>query len=514
MYIIKNISCRVSDQIDLRNLINRKFGITLEQITKVETLRRSIDARKRNDLRYNFTLLAEFKGNIPASPDINEYENPRPYMVPDVTLSNANPFIIGSGPAGLFAALALVEKGFQPHIYERGESVEARNKTVHQFWVSGKLDLESNVQFGEGGAGTFSDGKLTSRSSDFYTNYILNQLIQFGAPKNILFDSLPHIGTDGLMRVVIGLRTYLEEKGCKFFWKSKLEDMEITDGKISSVTINGTTYNPEIVVLAIGNAARDTFRMLNEKITLSAKPFALGFRIEHRQEYINAAFYGDKAPIKLTGPATYRLTAKHAGKGIFSFCNCPGGEIVGAASQLGGVVTNGMSNSSRSGDFANSAIVTTVNENDFGTEPLAGMLFQEKIEQAAYNEEVPFAAPSQAAIDYVKNKLTSKPIRTTYHPGGYPLNLNDIFPQQVNDALKTGLRHFEKIKPNFMKYGKLVGPETRTSSPIRMERDRETFLATGISNLYPLGEGSGFAGGIVSSAADGYKAMQKIQDNN
>ncbi|MDP8203954.1 MAG: NAD(P)/FAD-dependent oxidoreductase, partial [Candidatus Tenebribacter mawsonii] len=421
-----------------------------------------------------------------------------------------HPFIIGAGPAGLFAALSLVEKGFKPYIFDRGETILHRAKKVNDFWKNGNLDENSNVQFGEGGAGTFSDGKLTSRTNDFYTTKIIDYLIKFGADTTIKYDALPHLGTDGLRNIVIDLREFLIAKGCKFFWNSKLENIEIKNNKVSEVTINEEKYLPEILVLAIGNSARDTFTMFKNKISMENKSFAVGFRIEHSQGFINNYFYGEKTDFSLTGPATYRLTAKYKEKGIYSFCMCPGGYIVAGSSQQNGLVLNGMSYKDRSNKFANSAIVATVNKSDFDEDILAGMKFQQQIEQECFRNDMPYLAPSQNALDFINKSTSNKLTQTSFLPGIFHKDLSNIFSNSVTDALKFGLMKFEKRIPGFLENGLLLAPETRTSSPVRLIRERDTFQANGISNLFPIGEGSGYAGGIISSATDGYKCCKQF----
>ncbi len=505
MYLIRNILIPIAKEIDLKKSISNKLRISAKNISNIKTIRRSIDARKKNFLKYNFTLIADIDFNIKCDHEIQKYFTPQPYIKGSIKLSDSHPFIIGAGPAGLFAALSLVEKGFQPHIYDRGETIDLRTKKVEKFWQKGILDENSNVQFGEGGAGTFSDGKLTSRTRDFYTNKIVEYLIKFGADESIKYDALPHLGTDGLRNIIINLRKFLIEKGCKFFWNSKLENIVIENNKVTKVTINKEKYSPEILVLAIGNSARDTFIMLKDRIKMENKSFAVGFRIEHSQEFINNAFYGENTDISITGPATYRLTTKYKDKGIYSFCMCPGGFIVAGSSEENKLVLNGMSYKDRNNKFANSAIVATVNKNDFGDDILAGMKFQQQIEQKCFDHSKPYFAPSQNADDFMKNSFSSDKKLTSFQPGVFQQDLNQVFSQSITDAIRFGLTKFNKRIPGFVENGFLLAPETRTSSPIRILRERETFQANGILNLFPIGEGSGYSGGIMSSAADGLK---------
>ncbi len=505
MYLIRNILVPVSKEIDLSKAISNKLKISAKHISNIKIIRRSIDARKRNLLKYNFTLIADIDVNFKLDNEVQKYSTPQPYINSSIKLSNSYPFIIGAGPAGLFAALSLVEKGFQPYIFDRGETIDIRAKKVEKFWQKGILDENSNVQFGEGGAGTFSDGKLTSRTREYYTDKIVDYLIKFGADESIRYDALPHLGTDGLRNIIVNLRKFLIEKGCKFFWNSRLENVEINNNKITEVTINKEKYSPEILILAIGNSARDTFTMLKDKIEMENKSFAVGFRIEHSQEFINNAFYGEKTDIKLTGPATYRLTAKHKDKGIYSFCMCPGGFIVAGSSEQKSLALNGMSYKDRNNTFANSAIVATVNNIDFGDDILAGMKFQQQIETKCFKHSKPYLAPSQNATDFMKNSISTDQKLTSFNPGTFQFDLNEIFSKNITESIKFGLIKFNRRVPGFIENGLLLAPETRTSSPVRLRRKRETYQARGVTNLFPIGEGSGYAGGIMSSAADGFK---------
>ncbi|MBT3756724.1 MAG: hypothetical protein HOK80_03765 [Candidatus Cloacimonetes bacterium] len=505
MYLIRNILVPVARDVNLNKAISNKLKISANKINNIKILRRSIDARKKNFLKYNLTLIADIDLNLKLDAELQEYSEPQSYIKDIIKLSNLNPFIIGAGPAGLFAALSLVENGFKPYIFDRGETIDLRAKKVEDFWNNGIFDENSNVQFGEGGAGTFSDGKLTSRTRDFYTNKVVDYLIKFGADASIRYDSLPHLGTDGLRDIIKNLREFLIEKGCKFFWNSKLENIDIKDNAVSSVTINKEKYFPEIIVLAIGNSARDTFLMLKDKIKMESKSFAVGFRIEHSQKFINNSFYGEKTDLSLTGPATYRLTTKYKEKGIYSFCMCPGGFIVAGSSQKDSLVLNGMSFKDRNNRFANSAIVATVNNSDFGEDLLAGMMFQQQIEKKCFSSDRPYLAPSQNAFNFMNNSTSNTFTKTSFQPGIFHHDLNTIFPSKITEAIKFGLTKFDKRAPGFIANGLLLAPETRTSSPVRILRDRDTFHANGILNLYPVGEGSGYAGGIMSSAADGFK---------
>ena len=505
MYQIRNVIFPITRQPDLFKLLALKLHLPRPAIEEIEILRSSLDARMKNHLKFNLTLKAKILQEPPTNSDVTIYREPQPYLKNEIAVSNPHPFIIGAGPAGLFAALALTEKGIQPYVFERGECLENRALKVKEFWQKGILNEESNVQYGEGGAGAFSDGKLTSRKSDYYTNRVSEYLISFGADKAIAYEALPHLGTDGIRKIVVNLRKYLESKGCKFFWNHRLENISINNDKIADVTINGEKHHPEIVILAIGNAARDTFRTLCQKVQMESKPFSVGFRLEHPQDFINDTFYGKKTDFSLTGPAVYRLTAKAGNRGVYSFCMCPGGQVIAASSEPDSIVTNGMSYADRQGRFANSAIVVTVNEKDYGCGILAGMDFQRKIEQRCFRQDLPYFAPAQNAADFMKSAISSSLKPNSYLPGTYSFNLNKIYAHDITAAIKTGMRVFEKQASGFIEKGIFIAPETRTSSPVRILRNSIDFSSFSAKNLYPCGEGSGYAGGIMSSAADGYK---------
>jgi uncharacterized FAD-dependent dehydrogenase len=287
-----------------------------------------------------------------------------------------------------------------------------------------------------------------------------------------------------------------------------MEDLKISGGKLSEIIINGKSHKPEIVILATGNASRKTFEILNDYNAIEAKPFAVGFRVEHPQEFINQAFYGERTDISLTGPATYRLTAKINDKGVYSFCMCPGGYVIGAATEAKHLVVNGMSFSNRANQFANSAIVAAVSEKDTGAGALAGVEYQKSIETKCFQFSGNYAAPAQTAIDFLKTEPTKQKIVTSYLPGVNPIDINNCYPGQLTNALKQALLEFDKKVPGFVKMGILIAPETRTSSPVRIKRDSRDFNSLVATNLYPAGEGSGYAGGIISSAVDGYKISQ------
>ncbi len=508
MYIIKNISTRLAHHPDLAQVIAHKFSISESDFKILKIIRRSIDSRKRNNVWLNFTVEADFYGKAPQHHDIVEIKEKEEKVLEVINISDINPVIIGCGPASLFAGLALVEKGFKPIFFEQGERIETRDEKVNYLWLHNQLDPDSNVQFGEGGAGAYSDGKLTARNRDKYSDKIYDYLTQFGADKKISIDALPHLGTDGIKSVTSKMISYLEDKGAVFNFSHKLTDIKRVNDRIQ-LTINEEKINPEICLLGIGNSARELFsNMNNNQIAMEAKSFAIGFRIEHSQEYINNLFYGEKCDINVTGPATYRLTAKAGDHSVYSFCMCPGGSVVCGSSEENSIVTNGMSYSQRDGRYGNSALVASIEPKHFGKDVLAGMNLQRKIEKGAFKEF--YNAPAQLGRDFLKNKASSKLPKTTYRPGVYQASMGQLFPMYITKALVTGMKHLNKRYTGFIDNGILIGPETRTSSPVRILRNHQTGESLNTKGLYPIGEGAGYAGGIISSAVDGYKAASRF----
>ncbi len=511
MYIIKNISTRLAHHPDLAQVIAHKFGITESDFKIINITRRSIDSRKRNNVWLNFTVEAEFYGNPPLHHDIVEVKDKKIKDIISINLSDINPLIIGCGPASLFAGLALVEEGFKPHFFEQGERIEARDEKVDYLWLHNQLDPDSNVQFGEGGAGAYSDGKLTARNRDQYSEKIYNYLTQFGADKKISIDALPHLGTDGIKAVTSKIISYLEDKGAVFHFSHKVTDIKSVNDRLE-LTINDQKIQPEICLLGVGNSARQLFtNMKNNEIAMEAKSFAIGFRIEHSQEYINNLFYGEKCDFNVTGPASYRLTAKAGDHSVYSFCMCPGGTVVCGSSEANSIVTNGMSYAQRDGRYGNSALVASIEPKHFGKDILAGMNLQRQIEKKAFKEF--YNAPAQLGRDFLKNKQSAKLPKATYRPGIYSASMGQLFPIYITKALVTGMKHLNKSYKGFIDNGLLIGPETRTSSPIRILRDHYTGQSINTKGLYPIGEGAGYAGGIISSAVDGYKAGSRFRLN-
>lgn len=498
--------------------IATKLRINKNKILEYKIKKESLDARNKNQIFFVYDVDVKLDNEneiLKHTKDLSVCKAPVEEYVPVKAHNNKlKPIIIGAGPAGLFAALTFIEAGIKPIIIERGEEVEKRTKTVEEFWDTGKLNTNSNVQFGEGGAGTFSDGKLNTlvKDKNFYGKHVLETFVKFGANEDILYSYKPHIGTDILRYVIINMRKYLISKGAIFKYNSCLTDIVIKDDKLKEIVINNNEcITCDTLVLAIGHSARDTFRMLYKKnLNMSSKPFAVGFRIEHPQELINKSQYGDKYKDKL-GAANYKLTYQSTnGHGVYSFCMCPGGYVVNASSEENRLAVNGMSYNKRDSQNANSALIITVNSEVYGNNVFSGLEFQERLEKVAY-ELGNGAVPIQLLKDYYDN-IESTSIRsvTPLIKGRYKLsNLNKLLPEELNIALKEAINNFDNKIENFkIDDAILSGIESRTSSPIKIIRDDN--YESNIKGIYPCGEGAGYAGGIQTSAIDGIKVASSI----
>jgi hypothetical protein len=508
---------------DLKAAILKRLDISDAEMSGFTLFRRGYDARKRNAIVLVYTVDAEVKNeaallkkNIPhvtASPDMS-YR-----MVAQAPQGlTERPVVIGTGPCGIFAGLLLAQMGFRPIILERGKEVRERTKDTWGLWRQGKLDPESNVQFGEGGAGTFSDGKLHSQIKDpkFYGRKVLTEFVKAGAPEEIMYVSKPHIGTFRLVGMVERMRHDMEALGAEIHFQSRVTDVEIENGQVCGVVLaNGERIATNHVVLAVGHSARDTFEMLHQRgVYMEAKPFSIGFRIEHPQSVIDSARFGANAGNPLLGAADYKLV-HHAsnGRSVYSFCMCPGGTVVAATSEEGCVVTNGMSQYSRNERNANSGIVVGITPEDYKGGVLAGIEFQRKWEARAFElGGRTYAAPAQRVEDF----LTGRPsthlgeVVPSYTPGVTPTDLSTALPDYAITAIREALPAFEKqIKGFAMNDALLTGVETRTSSPVRIKRG-EDFQSVNIKGLYPAGEGAGYAGGILSAAVDGIEVAEAV----
>lgn len=505
---------------ELEKAILAKLKIGKEQMIDFSVVKRSIDARK-GDVKYVYCVevnienekkvMSRLHNNDVHVSDRMKYS----YTVTGTKELKKAPIVVGTGPAGLFCGYMLAKAGYKPVLIERGQDVDNRVKDVEKFWNEGILNGNCNVQFGEGGAGTFSDGKLNTLVKDNYGRgrEVLETFVKFGAPEEILYDNKPHIGTDKLVNVVKNMRKEIINLGGKFLFDTKMTDILLEDGKISAIQIDNAMWlDTEVLVLAIGHSARDTFNMIKDKgFDMTKKAFAIGVRVEHNQDMINTIMYGDKKN-KLPA-APYKLTyTTEKGRAVYSFCMCPGGFVVNASSVPGQLVVNGMSNYDRGERNANSAIIVNVTPEDFGEEDdvLAGVHFQEKWEKKAY-EACNGLVPVQLFGDFENNKVSSNfgEIEPNIK-GKYSFaNIRDILPEYVSEALIEGIHGFsKKIKDYDREDAVLSGIETRTSSPIRIVRD-ESFQSN-FKGIYPCGEGAGYAGGITSAAIDGIKVFEAI----
>ena len=508
------------DEHALRYHAAQCLKVQASDIASLKIFRRSLDARKKPELRWVYTVDVTLRSGESAvlrrcrSPKITR-EEPYRYRVPHAQ-SEKRPVIAGFGPAGMFAALVLAMAGLRPIVLERGEAAAERRKKVEAFWNGGTLDPESNVQFGEGGAGTFSDGKLTTRINDPLCARVLEKFAEFGAPEEILTKAKPHIGTDNLREVVKRLRSRIIELGGEIRFLSPVENIEVSAGKLRSVSVNGEKIPCGALVLAVGHSAHDTFDiLLKNGIALQPKAFSVGARIEHLQSDIDAALYGKYAGHPALPPAEYALSFRENDRGVYTFCMCPGGFVVASASSRGKIVTNGMSNFSRSGKNANSAVLVSVSPDDFGNSPLSGIDFIKKLEQKAFalgggsNR-----APAMLTREFIGGgtAFSLGKVAPTYLPGVEPASLRELFPERISDFLALGITRFnQKIRGFSDSDSVLTAIESRTSSPVRIPRG-ENGCALGTDGLYPCGEGAGYAGGIMSAAVDGIKTAVKIME--
>lgn len=488
------------------SMIYKKTGL---KPYNLKISKKSIDARR--DISFVYTVYAEVdSGKKIDSPDIRAYSEPELDLKYGKAELSARPVIVGFGPAGIFAGLLLAEHGYDPIILERGASVDERVESVEKFIRHGILDTSTNIQFGAGGAGTFSDGKLTTRINDPNIVYVMRVLHELGAPDDILYKAKPHIGTDILRQVVKNADEKIRSLGGEVLYKTKAE--RITD---STVTANGENLPYGVLILAAGHSARDTYsELIGSGFAVEPKPFSVGVRAEHLQSDIDRAMYGSHAGDKCLGHAEYQLSYRKGDRGCYTFCMCPGGEVVPSASEEGGVVTNGMSTHSRDGRNANAAVCVSVKPEDYGSNPISAIEFQRKLERGAFElGGRDYKAPMQTVGDLMSGKHGSEPTRITptYRSGKVtPSDLTKIFPPFVTEMLREGISDFgRKIKGYDSPDVPLTGVETRTSSPVRILRG-DDLCAVGHPKIYPCGEGAGYAGGIVSAAVDGIRVASKI----
>ena len=492
------------------------LGISEDSVQSAHIVKTSLDARKRTDVHFVHSVSVTLESGEQET--VNRFsgtqvslqtEQPLEIVTGSKMLEH-RPIIVGFGPAGMFAGLLLARQGYRPLILERGSEIDQRVADVEQFWKTGTLNPQSNVQFGEGGAGTFSDGKLTTRIGDSKCGWILKEFAGFGAPEEILYKAKPHIGTDRLREVVKNIRKEIIAMGGEVRFDTMITDLEIKSGKLTAAVTASETIPAEVLILATGHSARDTFEMLLRRgITMEAKPFSVGLRMEHLQAEIDRGLYGELAGHPALPVGEYQLSHRVGERGVYTSCMCPGGVVVPSASEQEMVVTNGMSCYARDGVNANAAVAVSVSPSDFGNSPLDGMQFQRRLERLAWQAGgKSYQAPAQDVGHFLDGKpgLTLGKVRPTYHLGVQPCDFNTMLPDFVAETLKAGLLSFDRKLNGFAARDTLLtGVETRTSSPVRILRG-ENMQSLATSGLYPCAEGAGYAGGIISAAVDGIRS--------
>lgn len=514
MYRLKDIKIRenISD-IEVFKRAIKAYGISESKVKRWRIFKKSIDARNKADVHFVYTIDIDTDDAriVSRLTKVDEIIFPK---ITNMRKSEYRPIIVGAGPAGLFAALVLAQNGVKPIVLEQGKSVDERLKDIQEFKSTGKLNVLSNVQFGEGGAGTFSDGKLNTGISSPFCRKVLEEFVNFGAPEQILYLSKPHLGTDNLVNIIRNMRNEIVRLGGEFCFNEKVTDFEFKENKLEAV-ICSRKIKTDTVVLAIGHSSRETFEKLyNLGFNMEAKAFSVGARIEHKQALINESQYGNETKLKLPA-AEYKLVYHGKDRSLYTFCMCPGGVVVASSSEENTIVTNGMSYFARDGENANSALLVGVNPEDFkGDSPLRGMYFQKQLEEKAFEiGKGGYKAPAQNVVDFLERKCTTKfgDVKPTYLPGVQMSDLHDILPKFVTDTMEDGIKYFDTKINGFARSGVLIGVETRSSSPVRILRDDT--LQSNIRGVYPCGEGAGYAGGIMSAAVDGIKCAIKILEN-
>lgn len=523
MIRISNFNVAFDDKASLEELAAKRLNLAPQDIHEVLIVRKAVDARRFHGapIRFVYMLDVAVRGNekkiiarLKRDKNIQlaQEERQDDFAVPKLAGDEKQPVVVGFGPAGMFAALTLARHGYKPIVLERGRDVDQRHKDIEAFWQGGAFQERSNVQFGEGGAGTFSDGKLTTRVNDPLMGQVLEDFIRAGAPEEIRYLHKPHIGTDLLRQIVKNIRMEIIRLGGEIRFESQATGIRMdADGRLQALEAdNQDSIVTDAVFMGIGHSARDTYQMLWEQgVAMEAKPFAIGVRIEHPQEWIDRAQYGEDAGNPLLPVADYALTYndRATGRGAYSFCMCPGGQVVAAASEAGGVVTNGMSNYRRDSGVANAAILVTVGTGDFADHVLGGIEFQRQWERLAYElAGSSYDAPVQTVGDFLAGKKGSTQFLTTpsYLPGVRAVDLHRCLPDFVTKMMEAALPFWERKIKGFAHEGAVMtGVETRSSAPCRIIRDKLSYQSISTPGLYPMGEGAGYAGGIMSAAMDG-----------
>jgi uncharacterized FAD-dependent dehydrogenase len=522
---INNMRVSIDEREALETLVSVRLKIGRQQQQNLRIVRKALDARREGNIAFVYTVETEIPGAAAkwvdrwlADRNVSVIEPvPEPELVMGTRCLTDRPVVVGFGPAGMFAALTLARHGYKPLVLERGPDVEARQLAVQKFWDRGILDEAANVQFGEGGAGTFSDGKLTTRVHDPMMNQVLDALVAAGAPPEIKYWYKPHVGTDRLRQVVKMIRQQIISLGGEVHFGQQVTDFRIADGALAGLVVNGEQkVDCSVALLGIGHSARDTYQQLQRRgIAMEAKPFSIGVRIEHPQELIDRSQYGSAAGHPALGAADYSLVYhdRPAGRTAYSFCMCPGGMVIGAASETGGVVVNGMSHYNRASGLANSALAVNVTPDDFGSGVLDGVEFQRCYERKAYDiAGRSYFAPVQTVGSFLHGQTSSaaKLVQPSYGPGVKNVNMEECLPDFVAASLKRALPDFGRKIRGFDHPGAvLTGVETRTSAPLRILRG-ENRISLNLAGLYPMGEGAGYAGGIMSAAIDGMHAAHAV----
>lgn len=511
MLLINEIKCPLeySDDIIISKL-SHKLKTGKSEIRSFKIIKRSIDARK--EIMYVLQMIVDVKqeNKYLKIPGVTRYIK-EDLSTPKIS-KTIRPIIVGYGPSGIFASYRLVEAGLKPIIFEKGSRIAKRVKDVETFFEKGILNPNSNVQFGEGGAGTFSDAKLTTRIKNPFIDYILDIFVKNGADKTIKIDAHPHIGTDKIRNIITNITDEMIKKGAEFHFDEELKDLIIENDKVKGILTDKNTYYGDTVILATGHSAFETIKMLkNHQVAIKNKDFAIGFRVEHPQSIIDINQYGNINKVEILSHAEYFLRYQ-GNRGVYSFCMCPGGIVVPASSEEKTIVTNGMSYVKRDSGIANSAILVQVNSDDYDSEDvLSGFNLLHKYEEKAYQISGSYKALSMNIKDYMNNELNPLIFNSTYPLGTYLYNLNNFFNPKFNIDFKNAISHFDQKIKGFINDGIMVAPETRSSCPVRIERN-ESGQSVSTNGLYPCGEGSGYGGGIMSCAIDGIRIANKILD--
>ncbi|PCJ57261.1 MAG: hypothetical protein COA79_16275 [Planctomycetota bacterium] len=518
-YIVDNFRIGFEDKERLNELLCEYLSIEKEVLVELTVLKESLDARQHKinifyQHRIRFNLTTPLKEKPKNVSEVDQIQLPNEEGVPTNFKKHKRPLVVGYGPAGMFLAFTLIEAGIKPIIIEKGQTGVERQKSINQLWKNSILDENSNVQFGEGGAGFFSDGKLGTRVKSSLIQDVYKIFVRFGAKEEILYQSKPHLGTDKLRIILKSFRTYLIEQGATFQFQKTVEKIKLKNKRVIGVTLDdGAFIEADDVFLCTGHSCRDIYRMLHaNNVSMESKEFAVGFRVEHPQEFINKSQFGHFFDNSLLPAADYKLTtqSKKSKQGVYSFCMCPGGMVVLATSEKNKIVTNGMSLSHRDGKLANAGIVVAVNKEFLEPDLFAGIRFQEEIEAKAYSMTNSYFAPAQRIQDFMDNQVSTDLPKSSFLPGLKSCNLRQLYPEWITEKILAAVKVFEEKFPGFIHAdGIFIAPETRTSSPIKILRNPETYESINTIGLYPLGEGAGASGGITSSAIEGIHGARK-----